>query len=306
MSTYETLAPHNFLGLPDEYSTYDRSAALILPIPYEATVSYGQGTRNGPEAIIEASRQVELYDRELDSEPAATYGIHTLPALAPVNSGPEAMIDAIAACAEEHLRTGKLLVGLGGEHSISAGMARALHAVHGDFVMVQLDAHSDLRDEYEGSPYSHACVAKRVLDMGATVVQLGIRSICREEMNLIRSERSHLRVFFAEDVHAGQFQRALAGLVRGRTIFLTIDVDGMDPSIVPATGTPEPGGMTWVQTLDIIRIITREARVAAIDCVELAPIPGQHASDFLVAKLVYKTISLALASRTHTSDTVAG
>ncbi|GAB4113990.1 MAG: agmatinase [Roseiflexaceae bacterium] len=297
MSTYETLPPNNFLGLPPEASTYEQSAVLILPIPYESTVSYGQGTRNGPAAILEASRQVELYDRELDGEPALTYGIHTLPALAPMGSGPEAMVAAIEACAEEHLRSGKLLVGLGGEHSVSAGIARALHTIHGDFVMVQIDAHSDLRDEYEGSPYSHACVAKRVLDLGATVVQLGIRSICREEMNLIRSERSRLRVFFAEDVHAGQYQRALAALVRGRTVFLTIDVDGLDPSLVPGTGTPEPNGLTWNQALDIIRTITSEAKIAAIDCVELAPIPGQHASDFLTAKLLYKTIGLTLTSR---------
>lgn len=296
MSTYTTLPPNNFLGLDQEYCEYERSAALILPIPYEATVSYGQGTREGPRAIIEASRQVEFYDRELDDEPALTYGIHTLPALAPVISGPEAMVGAIAACAEEHLQAGKLLVGLGGEHSVSAGIASALRAIHGDFVMVQIDAHSDLRDEYEGSRYSHACVAKRVLDMGATVVQLGIRSICREEINLIRSERSRLRVFFAEDVHAGQYLRALTGLVRGRTVFLTIDIDGLDPALVPATGTPEPGGLSWAQALDIIRTVARESKVAAIDCVELAPIPGHHASDFLAAKLVYKTIGLALAS----------
>jgi agmatinase len=297
MSAYETLPPHNFLGLDAEHCDYTQSAALILPIPYEATVSYGQGARNGPAAIIEASRQVELYDRELDGEPALTYGIHTLPALAQVNSGPEAMVEAIAACAEEHMRTGKLLVGLGGEHSVSAGIARAIHAIHGDFVMVQIDAHSDLRDTYEGSPYSHACVARRVLDLGATVVQLGIRSICREEIKLIRTERSRLRVFFAEDVHAGQYLRALAGLVRGRTVFLTIDVDGFDPALVPATGTPEPNGLTWTQVLDIIRTIATESQIAAIDCVELAPIPGTHASDFLAAKLVYKALSLTLASR---------
>src|SRR5689334_2728617 len=131
MSTYETLPPDNFLGLDDEHSAYDTSAALILPLPYEATVSYGQGTREGPRAIIHASHQVELYDRELDDEPALTYGVHTLPAVAPVVSGPEASVAAIAACAEEHLQTGKLLVGLGGEHTVSVGMARAVNALHG-------------------------------------------------------------------------------------------------------------------------------------------------------------------------------
>src|SRR5215212_1052302 len=138
MPKYETLPPFNFLGLDEQHSGYEDSAALVLPIPYEGTVSYGQGTREGPRAIIEASRQVELYDRELDDEIALTYGIHTLPALAPVVSGPAGMVEAIATCAEEHLRSGKLLVGLGGEHTISAGIARAVQVVHRDFVMVQI------------------------------------------------------------------------------------------------------------------------------------------------------------------------
>jgi agmatinase len=297
MATYETLPPNNFLGLDDEHSAYETSAALILPIPYEGTVSYGQGTREGPRAIIHASQQVELYDRELDDEIALTHGIHTLPFLAPVVSGPAAMVDAIAACAEEHLRGGKLLVGLGGEHTVSAGMARAVRAVHGDFVLVQIDAHSDLRDEYEGSPYSHASVARRVFDMGMTIAQLGIRSICREEIELIRAEPERLRVWFAEDVHLGGHLPSLAALVRGKRVFLTIDLDGLDPSLIAATGTPEPNGLAWAQALDIIRTVAREATVVAIDCVELAPIPGTHASDFLAAKLVYKTIGLALANR---------
>ena len=297
MPSYETLPPDNFLGLDAQHSAYESSAALILPIPYEGTVSYGQGTREGPRAIIHASQQVELYDRELDDEPALSYGVHTLPALAPVVSGPAAMVDAIAACAEEHLRSGKLLVGLGGEHTVSAGMARAVQAVHGDFVLVQIDAHSDLREEYEGSPYSHASVARRVLDMGATIAQFGIRSICREEIDLIRSEPDRLRVWFAEDVHAGGHLEALAEIVGGRKVFLTIDLDGFDPALVAATGTPEPGGLSWEQVLAIVRTVARAGEVVAVDCVELAPIPGQHASDFLAAKLIYKTIGLVLSSR---------
>ena len=303
MSKYETLPPNNFLGLDEEHSAYERSAALILPIPYEGTVSYGQGTREGPRAIIHASQQVELYDRELDDEPALVHGIHTLPFLAPVVSGPAAMVDAIAACAEEHLRAGKLLVGLGGEHTVSAGIARAVEAAHGDFVMVQIDAHSDLRDEYEGSPYSHASIARRVFDMGMTIAQFGIRSICREEIELIRAEPARLRVWFAEDVHAGGHLAPLAELVRGKPVFLTIDLDGLDPALVPATGTPEPNGLSWDQALEIIRVVAREADVVAIDCVELAPIPGAHASDFLAAKLVYKAIGLTLQATQSRKET---
>lgn len=297
MAYYETLPGYNFLGLDEDASAYDTSTALIMPLPYEGTVSYGQGTKRGPAAIIEASRQVELYDRELDDEPAISYGIHTLPALAPELAGPEATVDAITAYAEEHLRSGKLLVGLGGEHTVSVGMARAVQAVYGPFVMVQIDAHSDLREEYEGTRYSHACIAKRVLDLDATVIQFGIRSICREEMNLIRSETERLTVFFAEDVHAGGHLPTLADTVRGKTVFLTIDLDGFDPALVGATGTPEPNGLSWNQGLEIIRTVMREAgNVVAIDCVELAPISGQHASDFFAAKLVYKTLSLAMTA----------
>jgi agmatinase len=273
-----------------------------LPIPYEGTVSYGQGTREGPRAIIHASQQVELYDRELDDEPALTYGIHTLPFLAPAVGGPADMVAAIVACAEEHLQRStadgsRLLVGLGGEHTVSAGIAQAIHAVYGNFVLVQIDAHSDLRESYEGSSYSHASVSKRIFDMGATIAQFGIRSICREEIDLIRGERERLRVWFAEDVHAGGHLAPLAELVRGRNVFLTIDLDGLDPALVAATGTPEPGGLTWAQTLDIVRTVAEAGNIVATDCVELAPIPGQHASDFLAAKLVYKVISLILSRR---------
>jgi agmatinase len=198
------------------------------------------------------------------------------------------------------LGSGKLLVGLGGEHTVSAGMARAVQAVHGEFVMVQIDAHSDLRNEYEGSPYSHASVARRVFDMGATIAQFGIRSICREEIDLIRAEPERLRVWFAEDVHAGGHLPKLADLVRGKKVFLTIDVDGFDPALVGATGTPEPNGLSWNQGLDIVRTVARAANVVALDCVELAPLPGQHASDFLAAKLVYKAIGLILKNQKTT------
>jgi agmatinase len=295
MKGYELGPPENFLGLEDEHSGYERSRALVLPIPYEATVSYGTGTRNGPRAILEASRQVELYDREFGDEPALAYGIHTLPALAANVASPEAMVDAITAYALEHLRPGKLLFGLGGEHTVSAGLARAVREVYGDFVMVQIDAHSDLRDEFEGSRFSHACVARRVLELGAEVVQLGIRAISREEAELIGEERGRLKVFFGEELRAGDgYLEELAARVSGKQIFLTIDVDGLDPAIMGATGTPVPGGLSWWQALDVVRTVARAGTVVAADCVELAPQPGQHACDFVAAQLVYKAMSYML------------
>jgi agmatinase len=297
MSAYEYATPENFLGLEGECASYEHAGVLVLPIPYEATVSFGQGARGGPRAIINASRQVELYDREFDTECALDYGVHTLPALAPHTAGPHAMVNAITACAHEHLQSGKLLVGLGGEHSISSGFARAIHAIHGQFVLVQIDAHSDLRDSYEGSPYSHASVARRIAELGGDILQFGIRSVCQEEIDYIRATPERTRVWFNDDVHAGGHLDELAQRIAGKKVFLTIDVDGLDPSIMPATGTPEPYGLSWNQTLDIVRTVTRHADVVAFDCVELAPIAGMHSSDFITAKLIYKVMNLVMAGR---------
>ena len=297
MSHYEYATPENFLGLEGDIASYEQAQVIVLPIPYEATVSFGQGARGGPRAIINASRQVELYDREFNCEYAYEYGVHTLPALAPHTAGPEQMVNAIEACAREHMATGKLLVGLGGEHSISSGFARAIKAIHGDFVLVQIDAHSDLRDSYEGSPYSHASVARRIADLGADILQFGIRSICQEEMDYIRATPDTTRVWFNDDVHAGGHLPELIERIKGKKVFLTIDVDGLDPSIIPATGTPEPNGLSWTQTLDIVRTVSQNAEIVAFDCVELAPIAGMHSSDFITAKLIYKVINVIMAGR---------
>jgi agmatinase len=286
---------NNFLGLPDEHSSYERAAVLVLPIPFEATVSYGGGTRHGPAAIVEASQQVELYDREFDCEPATEYGVHTLPALELADE-PEAAVAQIAAATAAVAASGKLLVGLGGEHTVSVGFGRGLlDAVGGPLTVVQIDAHSDLRDEYEDTPYSHACIARRLLEMEGIeqVLQLGIRSVCTEEVQFVRANPQRARVWYSEQVHAGGWRDELIERIRGRRVYLTIDVDGLDPSIVQATGTPEPDGLTWAETLEILRTVTAYATVVGLDCVELAPLDNLHASDFAVAKLVYKAISYA-------------
>jgi agmatinase len=188
---------------------------------------------------------------------------------------------------------------LGGEHSISSGFARAIHDVHGDFVLVQIDAHSDLRDSYDGSPYSHASVARRIAELGAPILQFGIRSICLEEMDYIRATPDTTRVWFNDDVHAGGHLSELAARIKGKKVFLTIDVDGFDPSIIPATGTPEPHGLTWVQVLAIVKTVCSNSTVVAFDCVELAPIPGMHSSEFITAKLVYKVINHIMHQRSN-------
>lgn len=283
----------NFLDLDHEHADFARAKVLILPIPLEATVSYGHGAAQGPQAIIEASQQVELYDREHDREPALDYGIHTLPALE-LPEDPAQAVAVIAAATAEAAATGKLVVGLGGEHTVSLGFGRGvLAALGGPLTVVQIDAHSDLRDTYQGTPYSHACIARRLLEEPGVdqVLQLGIRSVCTEEVTFARNNPERVRVWYAEEVHGGGWEEELAARLAGRRVYLTIDVDGLDPAIVPATGTPEPDGLTWQETLNILRLVTGSAEVVALDCVELAPHPGLHAADFAVAKLVYKAIT---------------
>lgn len=287
------MAFNDFLDLPEATAEYARAAVLLLPIPFEATVSYGHGTVDGPAAIIDASQQVELYDREFDSEPALAYGVHTLPALT-LPADPAAAVDAIAVAVAEAASSGKLVVGLGGEHTISVGFGRGLlQALGGPITIVQLDAHCDLRDSYEDSPYSHACIARRLLEEDGIeqVLQLGIRSLCPEEIGFARANPDRVRIWFSEDVHAGGWQAELIQRLQGRRVYLTIDVDGLDPSIVPATGTPEPDGLTWNEALTILRTVTQHATVIGLDCVELAPAENLHMANFAVAKLLYKTIS---------------
>ncbi len=292
------MTPDNFLGLDAEISSLERARVLVMPIPFEATVSYGGGAAGGPAAIISASQQVELYDREFDEELALRYGVHTLPAL-DLPDDPETAVEVIRSAVAEAARTGKLVVGLGGEHTVSVGVGRGLLDTLGaPLTVVQIDAHSDLRDEYDGTPYSHACIARRLLDNPAVeqVLQLGIRSVCPEEVAFVRSNPDRACVWYAEAVHEDRWRDEFIARVRGRRVFLTIDVDGLDPAVVPATGTPEPDGLTWRETLDILRTLTQHATIVGMDCVELAPSPGLHMADFAVAKLVYKAISYTMMS----------
>jgi agmatinase len=297
------MTPNNFLGLPAPQSDFATAQVLVLPIPFEATVSYGHGTAQGPAAIIAASQQVELYDREFDDEPALRYGIHTLPAL-DLPDDPAQAVPQIATAVGDAARSGKLVVGLGGEHTISVAFGRGLLDAgapngHLPLTVVQIDAHSDLRYEYEASPYSHACIARRLLEDERIeqVLQLGIRSVCTEEVAFARANPERVRVWYAEEVHRDAWREELISRLLGRRVYLTIDVDGLDPAIVPATGTPEPDGLTWVETLDILRTVAQAAPIVGIDCVELAPHPGQHAAEFAVAKLLYKTITYAVGTK---------
>ncbi len=289
--------PPNFLGLPPEHSQWEESQAVILPIPYEASTSYGGGTKAGPRAILEASAQIELYDAEFGYEPAVRWGVHTLPALATDLGDAEAALDQITRVVGELAVTGKLVGILGGEHSLSAGTARALGHIYGPIVTVQLDAHADLRDTYEGTRYSHACAARRMLEAGP-LVQLGIRSLDISEAGFLADHRDEVLSVSADAMHSSHdYRQRVIERIKGRTVFLTLDVDALDPSIMPATGTPEPGGLSWHQMLDTIRLVASHSHIAAFDCVELSPIAGLHAPNFVAAKLVYKTLSILLHAR---------
>jgi agmatinase len=279
--------PARFAALPDELAGWEAAQAVILPAGYEATTSYGTGTKDGPDAILRASRSMELYDDELEWEPCEV-GIYTAPAWEFDRSRPERPIEQVEALVGEVLDAGKLPVLLGGEHAITLGGVRATLARHPGLGVLQLDAHADLRDTYEGSPFSHACVMRRVSEV-APVVAWGIRSLSAEEA-ACRPRQSYRR-FSAERVLAEPETIDAVVAALPPEVYLTIDVDVLDPSAMPAVGTPEPGGPGWHDLLRLLRAVFAARRVVAVDVVELAPIPGMAAPDFLGAKLVYKVIA---------------
>lgn len=288
----EHAPPRNFLGLDAKHANPDRAAVRILPVPYEATVSYLGGTKNGPQAIIDASRAVELYDTELDDEPFDV-GVATLPDLHLTGAGPDKAMKELRQAYAKAAKPGTLTIMLGGEHSISSPPilehAERLRKKKRELSVLQFDAHGDLRDEWEGTPWSHACVMRRVCE-DVNLVQVGIRAISVEERQLMRRRRKEITTIFAEelDTTADWQDRAVAAL--GPDVYITIDVDYFDPSLVPSTGTPEPGGGQWYPALKLLKRVFVERNVVAVDVVELAPIPGLAAPDFLCAKLVYKII----------------
>lgn len=279
--------PESFLGVPLVESLFDECGVVILPVPYEATVSFGTGTRFGPRAIVHASRFLELYDHELDSVPHEI-GIHTLPELVLPCSGPKEALGELRRVLDLLLDKGKFVIMLGGEHSLSgpAILAHADRLPQGALSVLQLDAHADLRAEYEGTPFSHACAMYSVHDR-VRLVPVGVRSMTSEERALVR--KAEIPVIFGRELESGDWiDRAMSAI--GDHVYVTIDVDYFDPSLVPSTGTPEPGGGTWYPTLQLLERVFEERNVVGCDVVELAPTPGITAPDVLAAKLVYKLV----------------
>lgn len=274
-----------FGDLPQRYCAYQPAKIVILPAPFDATSTWTKGADKGPAAIIEASANMETYDIETDSE-VYKHGIFTDEPIKEISS-PEKMTAELKARVLKHLKNKKFVVTLGGEHSISTGAIESYAELFDELSILQLDAHADLRDEYNGSKYNHACVMARAKEI-APIVQVGIRSACIEERDLIKNADS---VFLAENIHNtnGWFEKCLNKLTKN--VYLTIDLDVFDPAIMPSTGTPEPGGLGWYQTLDFLKLLIKQKNIVGFDVVELCPNPQNKAPDFLAAKLIYKLLS---------------
>ena len=276
--------PRNFGGLADEYSAVESSRMVVLPVAYDGTSTWIKGADKGPDAIINASCNVELYDIDTRSE-VFRLGIHTTPSLSGFAS-PEEMADRIELTVDKYLDMNKMVVVLGGEHSVSIGSVRAHARRYPGLSVLQLDAHTDLRDEYDGSKYNHACVMARVSEL-CPFVQVGIRSMDKSELPLL----NHQNLFLARDIHGKKnWQEQVIGRLH-ENVYITFDLDVFDPSIMPSTGTPEPGGLLWYEVTDLIRKIARKRNIVGFDVVELCPNPAEKSSDFLAAKLIYQTLS---------------
>ena len=287
------IAPSFFLGLgPDSPEGRAAEAAVnILPLPYGGTVSWGKGTEEGPAALFEASVHMEPWDEVLDREPHRI-GIHTLPAPR-MPADPERAVETARRETSRVLAAGKFPVVIGGEHSLSYGVFQALAECHGEIGVVQFDAHADLRDVYGGTRFSHGCVMRRIHDHTDHVVQLGVRSLSAEEADLVR--RRHFAVGFMHRLRSGRFDAEAALARLPKNVYLTFDVDGLDPALIRSTGTPEPGGLTWEEANHLLRLVFTTKRVVGMDMMELCA--GDPASAFCAARLLYRMIGWAFPCR---------
>ncbi|OHA49587.1 MAG: agmatinase [Candidatus Terrybacteria bacterium RIFCSPLOWO2_01_FULL_58_14] len=266
--------------------SYEQAGAVIIPVPYDVMASYGTGARFGPDAIIRASSQIETYDEELGRD-LEDLPIFTREPIGPIKSSPEAMMDAVEAAVREVDEARKIPVVLGGDHSLSIGPTRYFAKKIPGVGILHLDAHTDLRHEWEGSRFSHACGMRHAYDLGAQLVQVGLRSMPKEVVEECRERRT---VFHAPRVPVPEIVAALPG-----SIYVSIDIDVLDPSLIPATGTPEPGGIGWYDLLALLRAVARERSVVGFDLMELSPIPGMVHPEFTAARLVTKFLGYLFA-----------
>ena len=283
--------PFNFLALPSELSRLDTAAAVVLPIPYDSTTSYRGGARGGPRAIIEASYNLEDYDPELGMD-VSQVGIHTAEAVEPHMGGPEHMVQRVRQAVEEYARQKKLVVTLGGEHSISVGAVGALHEVYPELSVLFLDAHADYRDEYMATRWGHASVARRIHE-SCPVVLYGTRSMSQDEHQALVDHAVPYFCWPQSGEPAAVFEKILANLTSH--VYVSIDLDVLDPSLMAAVGTPEPGGMDWWHLTGLLRTVAKAKHIVGFDVTELSPDDGPPACAYTAAKLTYKMIAYSLA-----------
>ncbi len=285
---YQSRGPFNFLG---STVSLEEASAVVLPVPFDSTASYRAGAKEGPNAIIAASRQLEWYDLEFKCSPADILGgIYTFEELDASVDNPRKTSERVKKAVSEILKLGKLPITLGGDHSLSLGCFEAVKEKYSNVSIVQFDAHSDLRDELDGSKYSHACVMRRISELGPKIAQIGLRST--EETGVeYTSKNKNIKVFPAHLKDNWRLEDLLSHLTS--EVYITFDVDCLDPSIMPSTGTPVPGGLTWNEALNVLRLIGKNKKIVGFDVTELMPLPGIHAPDFLTANLVYKMFSYA-------------
>ena len=277
-----------FLGIDNKFSIKEK--VVVVPFGLEKTVSYGVGTKNGPKEIIQASHQVELYDEELNCEPYKKIGIKTLKPFK-IDKNINKALNKMSKINEEILKKNIFPITFGGEHSITPGCIAPFAKKHKKLCLLHFDAHADLRDSYNGEKYSHASAIRRCLDYkNVSVISFGIRNISEKEIPYLKKNSNRIKIFWAKDKKKWNLN-SFKKLIKNKTVYLTFDVDGFDSSIMPATGTPEPGGLLWDETLKIIKIAMKNSNVVGADINELAPIKGFDSYNFLIAKLAYKILS---------------
>ena len=277
-----------FLGIDNKFNFKEK--VIVVPFGLEKTVSYGGGTKNGPKEIIKASHQVELYDEELNCEPYKKIGIKTLKPFK-IDKNIKKALNKISKINEEILNKKIFPITFGGEHSITPGCIAPFTKKYKKLCLLHFDAHADLRESYNGEKFSHASAIKRCLDYkNLSVISFGIRNISQSEITYLKKNSSRINIFWAKDKKKWNLN-LFKKLIKNKNVYLTFDVDGLDSSIMPATGTPEPGGLFWEETLNIIKIAAKNSNIVGADINELAPIKGFNSYNFLVAKLAYKILS---------------
>jgi len=283
-----------FLGVDNKFKIKEK--AVIIPFGLEKTVSYGGGTKNGPKEIIKASHQVELYDEEFDFEPFRKIGIKTIRPFK-LSKNIENSLKQISSLNEKIISKNLFPLTLGGEHSITVGCIKPFIKKYKKITIVQIDAHADLRDKYNNLKFSHACAMRRCLDnKNVSLISLGIRNISKSEISFLNKNSKRVKIFWAQNKSKWKI-KDLIKLIKNKNIYFTFDVDGFDSSIMPATGTPEPGGLLWYETLNLIKNIFKYSNVIGADINELAPIKGFDSYNFIVAKLAYKILTYKFFSK---------